>query len=376
MTPHPLRVLLIEDQDDEALVTGALLERLPGGTPVTLERVGSAAEGLDALLARRHDVCLLDYMLGVDTGTELLRRVRAHAVRTPVILLTGKGSRDVDLEAMAAGASDYLMKGAIDPETLERALRYAVERHRAQEELLRSEERNRGMFDHLPLGLFRVTPAGEYLEANPALIRILEHPTLDVLRSKYARHCFVAPGDHARLLHTLEQFGEVTGFETSVRSPGDRLLRLRVSARFHRSPRGAVEYIEGAVEDLTGTPQLHELEEGAASFQALAEGAAIGLLRTDTHGQVRWANAAAVDSIGDPPEAILGAALWSFLHPDDQERVARAFEELQSGTRDRSTREVRLLSANGEGSPRRLTLMAVMGRAGDLRSILASLEGS
>lgn len=102
------------------------------------------------LAERRHDVCLLDYFLDRGTGVDLLEQARSQAIRTPIILLTGKGRRDVDLQAMKSGAADYLVKGTGDAEALERSLRYAVERHRAQKALRQSEERHRGMFDHPP----------------------------------------------------------------------------------------------------------------------------------------------------------------------------------------------------------------------------------
>jgi len=372
MTTATLRVLLIEDQEEDALMTRALLQNLPE-TRTDVEWAPTPDGGLDVLLERRHDVCLLDYHMGEETGLDVLKRARSRAVRTPVILLTGKGSRSVDLEAMRAGAVDYLQKGAIDPEALERALRYAVERHRAQEELRSSEERNRGMFDHLPLGLFRVSMEGEYLEANPALIRILEHPDRATLGDRLARYCFVGARDHPRLLRTLEENGEVTGFESRVESGSGRTLRLRVSARVHRGSTGSAEYIEGTVEDLTGSASEHEMEEDAACFRTLSAVTSTGLLRADPDGQVRWANEVALDQLGADLPGLLGSGLWTVVHPSDQDRVARAFEEIAGGSRDRCVREVRIIRDDGTDETRTLTLAAVTGRGGSLESVLATL---
>jgi PAS domain S-box-containing protein len=374
---HPLRVLLIEDQEDEALLTRTLLENLPG-TAATCEWVATAQAGLEALLQGRHDVCLLDYVLDEEVGTELLRRARAHAVHTPVILLTGKGSREVDLAAMEAGAVDYLQKGKLDPTVLERALRYAVERHRAQERLRESEERNRAMFDHLPLGLFRVGMNGSYQEANPALIRILEHPDRAHLEDSLARHFFVGTADQARFIQALERSGEVQGFETRVVSGAGRTLRLRVSARIHRGPGGEAEYVEGAVEDLTGDPSASRTEEEAASFRALRQASGMGIVRADPDGQLLEMNAEARAMTGTPAGGEGVLSLWTLVHPADEDRVARAVDELTSGARDRVSREVRIMTPDGQGRPHLLKLAAVMGRGGALGSIvgiLTPLEG-
>lgn len=372
MRSPTLRILLIEDQEEDALLTRALLENLPG-TRAEVEWAPSPEEGLSLLLERRHDVCLLDYHMGDETGVAVLRRARAQAVRTPAILLTGKGSRSVDLEAMRAGAVDYLQKSRLDPEALERSLRYAVERFRADEELRRSEERNRGMFDHLPLGLFRVTMEGDYLEANPALIRMLESPDRADLKDRLARHAFVGEHDFPRLLRALDEKGEVTGFETRVQSGKGRPLLLRVSARVHHGPDGRPEYLEGAVEDLTGTPSVHEMEADAASFHALAGLSAQGLLRADPDGQIRWVNRAAREELGHAAEELLGQGLWALAHPLDADRVARAFEEIATGSRDRTVRQIRILHADGSEEPRTLTLGAVRGRGGSFQAVLATL---
>jgi PAS domain S-box-containing protein len=91
------------------------------------------------------DVCLLDYHLGQRTGLELLRRAIARGCRTPIILLTGNDDRNVDVEAMKAGAADSVVKGRFDGRLLEPSIRYAigyaVERQQTLEALRLSEER-------------------------------------------------------------------------------------------------------------------------------------------------------------------------------------------------------------------------------------------
>ncbi|NIA16583.1 MAG: response regulator, partial [Nitrospiraceae bacterium] len=87
-----------------------------------------------------HDVCLLDYHLGERTGIELLPEMRAHGHDLPVILLTGLGSLETDLEAMEMGAFAYLEKGDLNPVLLERSIRYAMENHGIRAALRRANE--------------------------------------------------------------------------------------------------------------------------------------------------------------------------------------------------------------------------------------------
>ena len=86
----------------------------------------------------------MDYRLGERNGVQLIREARESRLITPMILLTGQGDYDVDMEAMQAGATDYLIKGETSPKRLERTIRYAVqlniERCRAEAELTRERE--------------------------------------------------------------------------------------------------------------------------------------------------------------------------------------------------------------------------------------------
>ena len=74
--------------------------------------------------------------MGHADGLELLREAMARGCKAPIILLTGNDNWETDVEAMKAGAADYLVKGHLDARLLERSIRYAMERKRAQAELL------------------------------------------------------------------------------------------------------------------------------------------------------------------------------------------------------------------------------------------------
>jgi len=129
-----IRVLLVEDDEDDYCLTRELLAEVPGYR-VELEWAASYEAGLSALARRAHDVCLLDYRLGERSGLDLLRQAAAEDFGTPFIVLTGYSAFELDVEAMRAGAADYLLKDRIDAAALERAIRYTLERKRDHEAL-------------------------------------------------------------------------------------------------------------------------------------------------------------------------------------------------------------------------------------------------
>src|ERR1700687_1937281 len=117
MNENRLRILLVDDDNDDYLITSDLLSEVKG-TEFEVEWVATYEAALEALGRINHDVCLFDYRLGEKSGLELLKEAIDRGCRTPIILLTGQGDHDIDLEAMRSGAADFLVKGKIDPTLL------------------------------------------------------------------------------------------------------------------------------------------------------------------------------------------------------------------------------------------------------------------
>jgi two-component system, cell cycle sensor histidine kinase and response regulator CckA len=128
-TPQ-IRVLLIEDDEDDYILTRGLFAEIKG-SDFQLDWFKTAHQGLEAMLRNQHDVSLLDYRLGARTGLEVLAEAVQRGCQAPIILLTGLGEHEVDVQAMKAGAADYLVKAGLRADSLERSIRYALERKRS-----------------------------------------------------------------------------------------------------------------------------------------------------------------------------------------------------------------------------------------------------
>lgn len=124
-----LRVLLVEDDDGDAFLFEELLSMSDLDVAVARERtVASAAARLPGDVA----CVVLDLGLPDADGLAALHRLREAAPTVPMLVLTGLSDTARGLEAVAAGAQDYLVKGRVDGELLARSIRYAVERQRAE----------------------------------------------------------------------------------------------------------------------------------------------------------------------------------------------------------------------------------------------------
>jgi serine phosphatase RsbU (regulator of sigma subunit) len=125
----PLRVLLVEDDDGDALLVEELLAVL--GATVQLERARTLAEARRAA-ANGIDCALLDLDLPDATGLDGLRALRGIPDAPAILVLTGFDDEQRGVEAVGAGAQDYLVKGRVDANLLTRSIRYAVGRRRAE----------------------------------------------------------------------------------------------------------------------------------------------------------------------------------------------------------------------------------------------------
>ena len=144
MTYTALRVLLIEDDPGDTYLLQTLLTRAEQ-VSFSLECANRLSTGLTYLSRSPFDIMLLDLSLPDSLGLNTIAKVRAHTLDVPIVVLTGLDDDDIAMQAVQAGAQDYLAKGNLDDNMLTRSIRYAVERHRLQTALAQArleEEKN------------------------------------------------------------------------------------------------------------------------------------------------------------------------------------------------------------------------------------------
>jgi diguanylate cyclase (GGDEF)-like protein len=135
---NQLRILLIDDDEDEFILLRELVAESAGGriiANIQLDWVSTYQDGRKAFSDCVYDLFLVDYYLGGRSGLDLLQEAEARACSAPAIMLTGQGSYAVDLLAMQLGVADYLEKGQLTLPLLERSIRYAIERKEAERQL-------------------------------------------------------------------------------------------------------------------------------------------------------------------------------------------------------------------------------------------------
>lgn len=139
----PWKILVIDDDKEDYIIVREMLAEAKG-RKYSVEWASSFQSGQEKLLsttdhADEYQAVLIDYELETHNGLELIRWAVAQNFPAPLILFTGQGSYEIDLEAMRAGATLYLTKTEVNPLLLERAIRYAVEIKNKEQALRLSE---------------------------------------------------------------------------------------------------------------------------------------------------------------------------------------------------------------------------------------------
>ncbi len=127
---NAVKVLLIEDDEDDYILIRDLLNESDSPSSFVIDWVQTYQDGLKGIERGEHDVYLIDHFLGADSGLELLKDAVMAGCQAPLIIVTGQSAREIDHAALKAGAMDYLEKGNLTGQVLERSIRYALEQTR------------------------------------------------------------------------------------------------------------------------------------------------------------------------------------------------------------------------------------------------------
>ncbi len=331
-TVGPLRVLLVDDDEDDRALTDDLVSQIRLPRRAALEWASSYEAGLAALRHNGADVCLLDYRLGGRDGLELLSEVRSQGCLCPIVLLTGKGGEGTDTAAMNRGADDYLVKDDLTVALLERSIRYAIERARHIEELRASEQRYRSIFDHSSEGILIVdveTRAVRY--ANAAASRMFGHTEGALCTKKLADLSTGAAieSDRARL-ESLVRGTTSLLVDQAFRTNDGAIILADVTAT--RIAVGGRAMLAGFFRDVTErTRASRALEASEARYRRLFEAAKDGILilAADT-GSIVDVNPFMSELTGYTRDDFMGKHLWEIGPFKDASASRDSFAELQA----------------------------------------------
>ena len=344
----PLRVLIVEDSENDALLLIQALKR--GGYTPTYERVYTPTNLRTALDTQAWDVVITDYMMPSFSAPAALRTVKESGHDLPFIIVSGAIGENTAVEAMRAGAHDYIMKDnlarlvpAIEREMQEAENR--AERRRAEElsgrlgRLLDSASNEIYVFDIETLC---------FTQANRGAQRNLGFTHDELLRLSLLS---IQPDlTESVLRHYLQplQSGDVEQvmYETEQRRKDGTQYSVEVQLQFSEAENPPV--FLAIVQDITLRKQAEEsLRESEARFRMMADTAPVHIWMAGADQQFTYFNKRWLGFTGQTLETSLGYTWADRLHPQDREQYFAAYDSAFTERREFSV-EYRLRRHDGE----------------------------
>ncbi len=335
METKTINLLLIEDNPYDVDLLRMLLQKA-SGVRFQLDVAKNLEEGLARLAKGGMDLVLLDLTLPESSGLDTFNAVKAQSRDVPVIVLSGLDDETLALNAVHAGAQDYLVKGRVDTQLITRAVVYAIERTQARQALLKAQERYKAIFENSVAGIFQTSPEGTYLDVNPALTRIYGYSNREEMMAKIsdiARLLYVDPNRRGEFIKLMNERGEVRDFEAQIYRKDGSIIWISENARAVKDAQGHILLYEGMVEDITARKEAEEkLRFSEMRFRSIWQKSFEGMRLTDEQGIMLAVNPAFCQIVGLPTEDLVGRPYTAIYGPSENvaemmTRYKQRFEE-------------------------------------------------
>jgi sigma-B regulation protein RsbU (phosphoserine phosphatase) len=352
MEIHKIRILLVEDDPDDVNLVRALLHK-SGDARFELEVADTLAKGSARLNFGKTDIILTDLKLPDSAGLETFTALKAVARDVPVIVLSGLDDETAAVNAVHAGAEDYLVKDRLTPPLILRAILYAIERTQARTATLQAQEKYRSIFENSVSGIFQTSPEGRYLNVNPALARIYGYASIAELMScisDIARLLYVDPNRRAEFIRLMQAQGMVKDFESQIYRKDGSVIWIAENARAVRNRDGKIEYYEGMVDDITARKEAEEkLRFSETRFRSVWQSSTDGMRLTDEQGIILAVNLSFCRITGMNSEELVGRNLTvTYSDKEDLAEMTRRYQQHFAERKTDTQREIRVTFRSGK----------------------------
>jgi PAS domain S-box-containing protein len=270
-----IRIAIIDDDEDDFFIINDYIKSI-GGKKFIVDWYRDYNSAIEQIRSRNYHLYFVDYFLGNKTGLDLLREAAAMKVERPIILLTGFGSRDIDVSAMESGATDYLIKSEINSEKLERCIRYSLERAAFLEQLKSREAKYRNLFEGSKDGVFITDLSLRFKDVNPAARQLFQSKQAD-LREHTLFDFIDDPVQKARVQDLVGREGNIDDLEIRL-NRGEKEARSCLLSLYVQKDEHNQSLVHGILHDITNIKKAQ-----MATFQAEKMAANERLIRMLTH---------------------------------------------------------------------------------------------
>ena len=352
MTPK-IKILFVEDLPTDVELAKRTLTK--GAIEFQSRVVENETDFIRELEDFVPDIIISDYKMPQFNGMRALKILLEKIPSTPFVLLTGSMNEELAVECIKAGASDYIIKEHITrlPFAVKDVLdkkKIQIEKAKAEFELKESEERFRSLYENSTIGLYRTTPDGKIIMANPSLIKMLGYSSLKEFAMRNLEQDGFEPNyDRKYFIEKIEKTGEVKGLESKWTRKDGTVVYISESAKAFRDSNNKTLYYDGTVEDITERKLAGEaLRESEEKFRRSFDSAAVGNCIIGLDKKFLHVNNTFKEIIGYEDDELKNFTFSDITHPDDLSIGLNYFQKLLDGESDRASFEKRYIRKDGK----------------------------
>jgi diguanylate cyclase (GGDEF)-like protein/PAS domain S-box-containing protein len=330
---RPLRIMLVDDNpEDRALVVRELRREFEF---IEINQISSPDALQRVLDGGGFDLCITDYHIRWTDGLAVLHAVKARWPGCPVIMFTGTGDEHTAVKAMKAGLDDYVIKTVQHFARLPAAVSIALAHQRQRQAVITAETRFQSLFEHVPIGLYRLSGDGRLLDANPTLVQMLGYRDAEGLCSVDHSLLFVCEPCYREWLGMLGRETEVRNFEAQMRRLDGETIWVRIDARAVQDSGGAILYYEGAIQDITLRKlSVQALRASEDHLRAIIEAEPECLKLVDAKGCLREMNTAGLAMLeADSLEQLIGHPVLNIVKPEHRPSYKAFYDSVIRGSK-------------------------------------------
>jgi PAS domain S-box-containing protein len=243
-----IHILIVDDDEDDYFIIKDYINGIEGQSFV-IDWCYNYSEAEKKICEGKYHLYFIDYRLGAKTGLQLIQDSIKNNCEEPFILLTGNGNHAIDLMAMESGAVDYLAKGELSREKLERCIRYSLERASSIKGLKSNERKFRNIFERSKDMVFIADENLCFTELNNASIILLGYER-SVLLSKSLYEFLENKMEVASIKHQLNLSGDVSDKEVEITTKNGEQKQCILTVSKETDIKGDT-YIQGILHDIS-----------------------------------------------------------------------------------------------------------------------------
>ena len=222
-----IKILFVEDDETDFILAREIIKRISVDDIYDIEWKQNYEDGLREVLKRKHDLYFIDYELAGENGLDLIKTAQVNDHTGPFIILSGSDDQSVYDQAVKAGVYEYVLKTELSSSMLDRAIKYALDRKRVEDELTQEKEFSSFILSEIPNMVISVDYEGQISSINPFVTQITGKSEKELIGQNW-KLLIADPEQRENLVYNVNDDNQI-GFDAELIDHAEKKRRIHWS---------------------------------------------------------------------------------------------------------------------------------------------------